>query len=240
MASRLTNIRKPAQTFYIQRNDLFKISIFNDCYTSDIILETILAFCAFAFVASITPGPTNFLILSTSSQFGIRKSFPLICGASLGAALLVFITGLGVGDRINDYPIAKLVLSCMGGIWLSFVAWKIFSAIPHIETDIHHKKQKSGFFSGFFLQLVNPKTWLMAIAVITVYTSHAQHYNEVLLILSSLFMLISLPCLFTWACFGQMTKKILSSTSQVIIFNRVLGIILLLSVWYPILHTVFN
>lgn len=40
-----------------------------------------LPFVLFAFVASITPGPTNILVLSNSSRFGLLAALPIIFGA---------------------------------------------------------------------------------------------------------------------------------------------------------------
>ena len=202
-------------------------------------METILAFCIFAFVASITPGPTNFLILSTSHQFGIKKTISLIFGGSIGAALLVLMIGFSISTTLNEYQNIKLILSLIGGIWLSYVSWQIFNHSSNLEEGFQTEKNKNGFSTGFFLQLINPKSWLMAIAVITVYTPHVANYHQVLIILSCIFMLISLPCLFVWAYLGQITKKMISSTYHMIIFNRVLGTVFFISVWYPILHSIF-
>lgn len=204
----------------------------------DFILETILAFCAFSFVASITPGPTNFLILSTSHQFSIKKTLGLIFGGSIGAASLVLITGLGIGTTLNEYPKIQLILSFTGGIWLSYIGWKIFNYRPDLESKIQNQNKKNGFFTGFFLQFINPKSWLMAIAVITVYTAQLANYYQSLILFSFIFMLISLPCLFIWAYLGKITKKILSTAHHMVLFNRVLGTVLLISVWYPILRAI--
>lgn len=201
-------------------------------------METILAFCVFAFVASITPGPTNFLVLSTSHQLSIKKTVGLIFGGSIGAALLVLITGFSVGTTLNQYQNIKLILSLIGGIWLSYVSWQIFNHSSNLEAGLQTEKKKNGFSTGFFLQLINPKSWLMAIAVITVYMPHVAHYHQMLIILSFIFMLISLPCLFLWAYLGQITKKMISSTHHMIVFNRVLGTVFFISVWYPILHSI--
>lgn len=46
------------------------------------------------------------------------------------------------------------------------------------------------------------------------------------------------PCLFIWAYLGKITKKILSTAHHMVLFNRVLGTVLLISVWYPILHAI--
>ena len=47
-----------------------------------------LAFMLFAFVASITPGPTNFLVLSNSASHGLRAALPIILGAGAGAGAM--------------------------------------------------------------------------------------------------------------------------------------------------------
>ncbi|MFH4058715.1 LysE family translocator, partial [Acinetobacter nosocomialis] len=52
-------------------------------------MENLTAFSLFAIVASITPGPTNFIILSLSSHYKISKTLPVILGSCIGAALLV-------------------------------------------------------------------------------------------------------------------------------------------------------
>lgn len=41
-------------------------------------LPIMLPFIMYAFVASITPGPTNILVLSNSARFGWRAVVPLI------------------------------------------------------------------------------------------------------------------------------------------------------------------
>ncbi len=198
-------------------------------------MEHVLAFAVFAFVASITPGPTNFLILSTSSQYGLKQSLSIVIGSSLGAAFLVCLIGLGVGEKIVQHPTLKLTLSLMGGLWLTWMAWKIFNDHPNLENQVVTSQKKYGFFTGFTLQLINPKSWLMVIAVITVYMSNADNYTQYLLFLALIFMLIALPCLFAWACLGKASKILFSSTKKLIIFHRILAIGLLISVWYPIL-----
>lgn len=201
-------------------------------------MEIILSFCAFSFVASITPGPTNFLILSTSHQFNIKKTIGLIFGGSIGTSLLILITGLGVGTTLNAYPNIKLILSLAGGVWMSYIAWQIFNYCPDLETGLQNKNKKNGFFTGFFLQFINPKSWLMAIAVISIYTTQIANYYHSLILFSFIFMLISVPCLFVWAYLGKITKRMLSTEHHLIIFNRILGTILFISVWYPILQSI--
>ena len=57
-----------------------------------------LPFLLFAIVASITPGPTNVIVLSHSARRGIVATLPIIIGGCGGAALLVLAVGIGIGD----------------------------------------------------------------------------------------------------------------------------------------------
>nr|MCQ3986206.1 LysE family translocator [Klebsiella pneumoniae] len=41
-------------------------------------MSQLLPFMLFTFVASITPGPTNILVLSNSSRFGLGAAMPII------------------------------------------------------------------------------------------------------------------------------------------------------------------
>ena len=61
--------------------------------------ELLLAFIAFAFVTSVTPGPNNMMLLASGVNFGVRRSIPHMLGISLGFMVLVAAVG-------NDGPAA--------------------------------------------------------------------------------------------------------------------------------------
>ena len=65
---------------------------------------TLLPFLLFAFVASITPGPTYILVLSNSARHGLSAAIPIIFGACASAATLVLLVGAGVGSSICAWP----------------------------------------------------------------------------------------------------------------------------------------
>ncbi len=55
----------------------------------------LLPFLLFAFVASITPGPTNILVLANSQHFGVKNTVPAIRAGVLPPALLFWFQALG-------------------------------------------------------------------------------------------------------------------------------------------------
>lgn len=85
------------------------------------------------------------------------------------------------------------------------------------------------------MQAINPKTWMMAFAVISVYTKQGQDILINVSILSCYFLLIAFPCLYLWALVGRLSTRLLSKPKHINIFNKIMAIILLASVWWPML-----
>lgn len=88
-------------------------------------MENFTAFSLFAIVASITPGPTNFIILSLSSRYKISKTLPVILGSCIGASFLVLMVGVGLGSTILTYPVIQQIMTWGGLLWLIFTSLEI-------------------------------------------------------------------------------------------------------------------
>ncbi|MGY2400820.1 LysE family translocator [Pseudomonas sp. SDO5271_S396] len=189
-----------------------------------------LAFILFAFVASITPGPTNILVLSHSARYGFKAALPIILGACAGAAGIVLLVGSGVGQSLVQAPRVQAAMQWLGVAWLSYLAWQIFSA-PAQAIDVPSAQKRLGLRSGASLQLINPKTWMMALAVVSVFASNEAGRQEQVLTLSLVFFLTALPCLMTWAVLGASSSRALRSTTAMQCFNRCMGLLLLGSTW---------
>lgn len=183
-----------------------------------------LPFILFAVVASITPGPTNILVLSNSMRSGGRAVVPLILGASSGAALLVLAIGMGVGGSVLAVPGAQRVMAWIGVLWLSVLAWKIFAGAS--DPIDHREGAPMGFFGGAALQVINPKTWMMALAVVSVFSQRTPVPH-----LALVFFLVSLPCLGCWALMGTTSARLLTSPTRLRRAHQVLAALLLAAAW---------
>ncbi|MBD1588625.1 LysE family translocator [Pseudomonas typographi] len=191
-----------------------------------------LAFILFAFVASITPGPTNLIVLSTSARRGWRPCMPIILGACAGAACLVCVAGTGASTLL--LPGLRPWANGAGLCWTLWLAWQIFNApVTQITPAAGTEKPELGLVGAALLQWVNPKSWLMAMAVIGVFTAQGQRLNMLCLV----FFLVSLPCMGTWALLGRGTARWLSSPTQMRWLNRALAVLLVLSSAAALLHT---
>jgi threonine/homoserine/homoserine lactone efflux protein len=195
---------------------------------------TLLPFLLFAFVASITPGPTNILVLSNSARFGLAAAVPIILGAGASAATLVLVVGTGAGSSLTHWPLLQTVMQWAGVAWLSHLAWQIFRA-PAGAITTQGAEARLGLLGAASLQLINPKTWMMALAVVSVFAGVGEDRSVRVMYLSLVFFLISLPCLGMWALLGAGSARWLRSPRSMQRFNRGMGLLLLGSAWLGVL-----
>ncbi|MEW6176486.1 LysE family translocator [Stutzerimonas frequens] len=190
-------------------------------------MSQLLPFMLFAFVASITPGPTNILVLSNSSRFGLGAAVPIILGACSAAALIVLLVGLGAGEWLLRHPQLQQLMSWLGLAWLLYLAWQIARS-PAEPVEAAAAPRRLGALGAAGLQLVNPKVWMMALAVVGVFSGAAADAGRYA-IHALLFFLIALPCLTAWALLGAGAAKLLHSAAHLRRFNYAMALLLVVS-----------
>lgn len=190
-------------------------------------MSQLLPFVLFAFVASITPGPTNILVLSNSTRFGLGAAVPIILGACSAAALIVLLVGLGAGEWLLRHPPLQQAMTWFGVGWLLYLAWQIArSPTEAIEDDA--ASRRLGALGAAGLQVINPKVWMMALAVVGVFSGAAADAARYALH-ALLFFLIALPCLAAWALLGAGAAKLLHSAVHMRRFNYAMALLLVVS-----------
>lgn len=197
-------------------------------------MESLLPFLLFAFVASITPGPTNILVLSHSSRRGLSATLPIIFGACVAAALIVLAVGLGVGETLLRFAHVQQAMAWGGVLWLSWLAWQIYRSVPPTLDRVAPREEGMNVLGAATLQLINPKAWMMAVAVVSVFAGGGDKTLRVLL-LSLVFLLVSLPCMTLWALLGVASSRAFGSPRTFKRMNQALGFLLLVSAWLTML-----
>lgn len=191
--------------------------------------QSLLPFILFALVSSISPGPTNLLILAHGARAGLRASLAPIVAACGAAAAIVLMVGLGLGELLLRHPLAQQVMSWAGVLWLSWLAWKMLrSAAAPLQAGT---AKGLSAFSAAALQVVNPKVWLMAVAVVGVFAAPSLRVWQLALV----FLLIALPCMAAWAVLGVGSARWLQAPRRLQLFNQVLAAVLLISAWAAVL-----
>lgn len=195
-------------------------------------IDTLLALTAFAFVSSITPGPNNMMLLASGVNFGFRRTIPHMLGISVGFTSLLAGTGAGLGALLTAFPAAHTALKFTGAAYLIWLAWKIGTARSLGNGDASAKPFTLLQASAF--QWVNVKAWVMAVTAVAVYTSPQQPFLSTAIVVM-VFAAVNLPCISSWAAFGQALRGFLADPVRLKWFNIVMGLALAATLW-PLLR----
>ena len=72
----------------------------------------------FVVAMSITPGPNNLMMMSSSALFGVRATLPHYLGVQLGFSLMAIAAVFGLGELVQRLPQALILVKAGGAVWL--------------------------------------------------------------------------------------------------------------------------
>lgn len=190
---------------------------------------SLLALCLFGFVASITPGPNNLMLLASGMNFGFRATIPHLAGICLGFFLMMVAIGAGFGAVVTQVPLVYTAIKWLGTAYLLYLAWRIARTPVGGETADNGRPGKPlGLVGAAMFQWVNPKAWVMTVSAFATYVPAAPGISTVLGV-SSLVFLITLPCISVWTLFGARLRHWLGEPGRARIFNRSMAALLVAS-----------
>ncbi|TYO65327.1 LysE family translocator [Bradyrhizobium hipponense] len=189
------------------------------------------AFLAFMAVMYFTPGPNNIMLLSSGLTYGFRRTVPHIVGIVLGFAFMIAAVGLGLGTVFLAYPILQAILKYAGAAYLVYLAAVIALSGPATPGEASGRGPMT-FWGAAMFQWINAKGWVIVIGTITAYAAIAQFpLNIAIQTLVSL--LVGAVSTVVWALFGTALRPVLTSERLVRVFNILMAILLLASL-YPV------
>lgn len=191
-------------------------------------LEQILAFYLFAFVAAVTPGPSNVMIAAAGSILGPLRGLPTVAGTSLGMGLLLFCAALGLGQVVAGNPMLMTAMKWAGAAFLFWLAWKIASAGARGKSG---EAKPVGFIGAALFQWVNPKAWLVAASSVGTYLTIPDGQAVwAALVFGLTFVAAAVPANLIWLFLGAAMQRLLKNERSARIFNVTMGALLALSV----------
>lgn len=185
------------------------------------------AFVAFAFVAAITPGPSNVMLTATGSIVGIRRGLPCLLGVGAGMAAMMLVVALGLGSLVLAYPPLLSAMKWGGAAFLFWLAWRIAAGPPSVDPDA---RQAVGFGGAFAFQWLNPKSWLVSASAAGTFTAPEGGVVAQALAIAGLFFFVATACGFAWLGFGVVLGTLLRKPPWRRAFNVLMGILLAASV----------
>jgi threonine/homoserine/homoserine lactone efflux protein len=105
----------------------------------------------FAFVAGVTPGPNNLMLMTSGVKYGLGRTVPHLAGVILGFGLMIALVGLGLDILFRRFPQILPIMRVAGSIYMVWLGSK--SRWPSLSARLRPADARSGFlpqpaFSG--------------------------------------------------------------------------------------------
>lgn len=190
--------------------------------------ENLLALTVFAFVTSVSPGPSNVMLMTSGANFGFGRTLPQVLGITAGFTSLLLGVGLGLGALFHAWPALSAGLKIGGAAYLLYLAWRI--ALSRSIGVGQASARPLTFMESALFQWINPKAWIVALASVAVYVDAAAPWIS-LGWMCLVFALVNLPSVSLWAGFGVALRGFLAQPGRLKWFNIGMGVLLALTLW---------
>jgi threonine/homoserine/homoserine lactone efflux protein len=190
--------------------------------------EILWALAAFAFVAGITPGPNNLMLMTSGVKYGLGRTLPHLAGVILGFGLMIAVVGFGLDILFERFPLILPVMRIAGSIYMIWLALKIALAKPIGEVEAGGRP--IGFLAAAGFQWVNPKAWVMALSALATYAGVIDGYLRSVLFIAALCALIAVPCASAWMLFGASLRRLMTDPRVIRPFNWTMATLLVASI----------
>jgi threonine/homoserine/homoserine lactone efflux protein len=182
------------------------------------------ALVALSFVASITPGPNNLMLIASGMNHGIRRTMPHVAGVSLGFAFLIFVVAMGLGTVFERYSAIEQVLKVLGGLYLLYLAWRIFNTTAVRQGEATERPMT--FVEAALFQWVNPKAWVFATTATSTLLVTTSSVVAGAAALTFGIWIVNLPCILAWLVSGAAAAQWVNDDRRTMLMNRFLGVLL--------------
>ena len=191
-----------------------------------------VALMALGAAMSFSPGPNTTLSTALAANFGLRRAMRFCLAVPTGWVLLLLACGLGVGALVNSVPALRWAIKLTGVAYLLWLVWKLNQTTTLAQVDA--SRLQVTFVQGVALQFVNIKAWMIALTltagwVVNANGQPATNTGERLAIVAGCMVFYAFTSNFTYALVGSMLRGWLAQGRRLLWFNRVLGLVLVVT-----------
>lgn len=187
----------------------------------------LMSLISLLFLAAITPGPNNFIVLGLSIKKGLTASVVPILAILLGTQFVLLLVSFGFDAVFKTVSWSRPAMILIGG---SFLLWASIKMIVWGNSNVLQSTPKFTHLGLFFFQILNPKTWILVGTSFAAFRAMATQENFHAASLSLIVLLITTPCLLAWALVGQYLKTRMIPDFALKYIYSALGIAMMVSV----------
>ena len=152
------------------------------------------------FLMIITPGPAVLSLAGTGAGFGWRPGIFYLLGLFIGTNSVMILVITGLKGVLFKIPFVEPVFLIVSLSYLTWIAWRI--AFSDNKTTITSIKKEPTFFEAIFLQLINPKAYLVNGILFAGFPIENLNLNEEIIAKVIIINLVWIPVHFFWLWLG--------------------------------------
>jgi threonine/homoserine/homoserine lactone efflux protein len=171
---------------------------------------------------TVTPGPTNIMILSTVHNHGVKKALEFSFGSAFAFFLLLIFSLIFNSFLMSYLPKIIIVLQVVGAMYMLYLAFHIFKMSKSSNND----NNISSFKTGFLMQFINPKSVLFTLTVFPSFILPFYPSFWDLVFFVFLITFISMVAFLSWVLFGKVLKTFLDRYNKFV--NNIMAIFLVI------------
>ncbi|MEC1549870.1 LysE family transporter [Bacillus rugosus] len=166
---------------------------------------SVIAFLSYVILTSITPGPSNILMMNEARRFGFIGSWRFNSGILAGFTVLGILSGVFTIGLYKWIPVAEPYFKIAGAVYLLYLAWQVSMSkkAKKDSEDVH-----SSFLSGFIFQMINFKSILFFLTLMSAFILPFQHSMTAIIVYLTLAIILGWLALLLWSGFGSVFKKL--------------------------------
>ncbi len=170
-------------------------------------------FLSYAIITAITPGPNCLMAMNCAARVGMKRAMPFELGILAGFSVAALLCTAFCSLLQTALPAIELPMKIIGAAYMLFLAYHTLRSSSEVQQKDSPKGY--GFWSGAFLQFLNPKLYLYCIVSMEAYILPYFHGQWAALVGFSLLLAgLGFVCTLLWAAFGSTFKLLFSKYAK--------------------------
>jgi len=159
-------------------------------------LETLLVFTLAAMAMNLSPGPSNFYVLSRSVGQGAGAGVLAASGLAIGGLAHVLAATLGLSLLFEAAPLLYTTFKFVGAGYLIYLGVRTFltKVDPDVAVATDRRTGARILKESILVEVLNPKTALFFIAFLPQFVDPSKPVTPQFLVLGVIVTLTAIPC----------------------------------------------
>lgn len=185
-------------------------------------VELFIAWFLTFFPITMSPGPANILLSSTASQYGARRTLPVVWGIFVVFILQIGVVAIGIGEILLRFPTLFTLFKIAGAAYLFYLAYLFFQSSGMKASG----ETKLGFKEGAALQFFNFKALTVPLIMYTQFLNPTTSSQTQFVVLTIALLMLIIGSLLSWVVGGSLLQRFFQSEFGVRWQGKIFGILL--------------